>query len=859
MAVKEQTSSFEPKPFGRYVLLDKLAVGGMAEIYKAKTYGIDGFEKLLAIKRILPHCAADRDFINMLVDEAKLTVLLSHANIVQVYDLGKVGDDYFISMEFIYGTNLREFMNRFIESGEKTSEDMAVYIMSEVCKGLDYAHRKTDSQGKPLNIVHRDISPQNVLLSYEGEVKIVDFGIAKAAMNVSHTMAGILKGKVAYMSPEQALGKPIDHRTDIFSAGVLLYEMLNGEKLFTGETQFEVLNQIRTTRINTLMLPDHIPGPLKGILAKSLAYNLKDRYQSAGDFQLELTKYLYSSYTDFSPRQLSSILRKLFDTDIKRREAHAVIDEQTNSAIQQTDTDIGQKTQNLVTGKVAAKARKPTLSQETEGAGTSKIKEAVIQKISPRALVLGAGILLTLLGGYWGYHFLKTTPSPAPSKRAASSREHTQAPTDEVGSIVIETTPSGAKIILNNADTSMTTPATVSKLALGYEYQIKLERENYKDFSKTVAITSSEPVKVKESLQALAKGIIEIDSNPRGAKIVINNTDTGMITPAKVENLEISKNYNLKLALPNYYDWSGSVEVKNFDPVKLQAALVPQPTPQTPQLPPTPQQMPVNPVPTASQNPQAQTPPTPPPQVPNYGKIQITSTPGGASIFLNGQNTGHTTPYLLDKLEGNKKVNLSLVREGYTEWKRSIKVISNKTIPLTASLKEMASLTPPPTATPSTPVHETAEETIVNGKPGTISVNSEPSGADVYINSENKGTTPLKIANVPPGSVKVIISKEGYLRYNATIKLASGENKSLGTVQLGGMYGEVSINSNPPRASVYFDGERIGARTPVTIRRVPRDKTHNIKVELDGFRPWQSSVNLQDQESKKYDVILEQQ
>ncbi|HCU25838.1 MAG TPA: protein kinase, partial [Deltaproteobacteria bacterium] len=151
---------------------------------------------------------------------------------VQVYDLGKVGEDYFISMEFINGLNLREVLSRAKETEQKFSEDIVVYILSETCKGLDYAHSKKDNEGKALNIVHRDISPQNILLSFEGEVKIVDFGIAKAAMNISHTMAGILKGKISYMSPEQALGKPIDRKTDIFSAGLILYEMLTGEKLF---------------------------------------------------------------------------------------------------------------------------------------------------------------------------------------------------------------------------------------------------------------------------------------------------------------------------------------------------------------------------------------------------------------------------------------------------------------------------------------------------------------------------------------------------------------------------------------------------------------------------------------------------
>src|SRR3989338_2612842 len=186
-------ANFEPKQFGKYVLIEKLAVGGMAEIYKAKTYGAEGFEKLLAIKRILPHAAADKEFIHMLIDEAKLSVVLSHANIVQVYDLGKVGEDYFISMEYINGINLRDLIYRLREHGKRILPELSVFMISEVCKGLDYAHRKTDANGHPLGIVHRDISPQNILISFEGEVKIVDFGIAKAAMNISHTMEGIFK------------------------------------------------------------------------------------------------------------------------------------------------------------------------------------------------------------------------------------------------------------------------------------------------------------------------------------------------------------------------------------------------------------------------------------------------------------------------------------------------------------------------------------------------------------------------------------------------------------------------------------------------------------------------------------------
>jgi serine/threonine protein kinase len=855
VAVKEQTSSFEPKPFGRYVLTDKLAVGGMAEIYKAKTYGVDGFEKVLAVKRILPHCAADPEFINMLVDEAKLTVLLSHANIVQVFDLGKVGDDYFISMEYINGTNLREVMNRYPETGDKIPEEIAVYILSEVSKGLDYAHRKTDSQGNPLHIVHRDISPQNILISYEGEVKIVDFGIAKAAMNVSHTMAGILKGKIAYMSPEQALGKPIDHRTDIFSAGVVLYELLTGEKLFTGETQFEVLNQIRTTRINTLMLPDAIPGPLKAILAKSLAYNAKDRYQSAGDFQLDLTKYLYSSYIDFSPRQLSAILNRLFEKEIKRKEAPVTIDEKTRSVLVK---QVG--LENIVVhgqAKVAEAA-----PRETQ---VSAVLAAPTEKRGRRPWAPYAGGLAALVAvAYLGYTFVV---KPILEKPAVTTPETPAAPVveGELGSIAVETTPPGAKILLNGRETGLTTPATLPKLAVGDEYEVRVALENYREFRKTVAVTSETPVKIQETLQPLPKGVIEVDSNPRGARIVLNDQETGLTTPSKIENLEIQKTYQVKVLLPNYYEWSQAAEVKDFNPVRLAMSLVPVPPPPatTPTVPAVPAT--TTPPATATVPPATTTPSTPPTPAVSYGSVKISSTPAGARIFLNGAGTGKTTPATLEKLESGKKVTIGLVKDGYSDWSRTVTVEKEKATPLYAALKEIPKTAPtPPAEEPKTPERASVPERsvepekAVSGRPGSLSISSDPSGAEVYVNAEYKGTTPIKVSNINPGTVKVVVNKDGYMRYTSSVRIEPGETKSLGTIQLGGFYGEVSIRSTPPRATVYFDGEQI-ARTPVTIRRVPRDKSHTLRIKLDGFRDWETTVSLRDSETKKYDVLLEKE
>jgi len=222
----------KPIQFGKYWLLDRVNVGGMAEVWKAKAFGVEGFERLLAVKRILPNIAEDEEFITMFIDEAKIAVQLNHANIAQIFDLGKVDDSYFIALEFVHGKDVRGIYDRCKQKPVDGMPNMpiaqACFIIMKACEGLDYAHNKRDAQGKELHLVHRDVSPQNVLISYEGEVKIIDFGIAKAAGKASKTQQGILKGKFGYMSPEQVRGLPLDRRSDIFSLGICLYELLTG-------------------------------------------------------------------------------------------------------------------------------------------------------------------------------------------------------------------------------------------------------------------------------------------------------------------------------------------------------------------------------------------------------------------------------------------------------------------------------------------------------------------------------------------------------------------------------------------------------------------------------------------------------
>lgn len=312
----------QPIPFGKYFLLERVNVGGMAEVFKAKTFGVEGFERLLAVKRILPNIAEDSEFIEMFVDEAKIAVELHHANIAQIYDLGRVDGSHYIALEYIHGKDLRAIFDRARKLGEAISIPMACYIVMKICEGIDYAHNKRDPQGREMNLVHRDISPQNILVSYEGEVKIIDFGIAKAANKASKTQAGILKGKFGYMSPEQVRGLPLDRRSDIFSVGIVLYEMLTGERLFLGESDFSTLEKVRNVEIMppTLHNPK-IPDELETIVFKALAKSVDERYENAIDLHDDLQRFLYAMNSFFSRKDLAQHMKRVFNEELARENA----------------------------------------------------------------------------------------------------------------------------------------------------------------------------------------------------------------------------------------------------------------------------------------------------------------------------------------------------------------------------------------------------------------------------------------------------------------------------------------------------------------------------------------------------------
>ncbi len=293
--------------FGKYTLLDRISHGGMAEVFRAKTFGAAGFERIVAIKLLLPDVARDQDFVTMLIDEAKIAGQLSHANIAQIFDLGMAEGRYYIVQEYVNGLDLRKILRRLAKSGRRLSVAQAIHIVLKACEGLEYAHNRRDAAGKPLNLVHRDVSPQNILISSEGEVKLIDFGIAKAEGRSTRTLAGLIKGKFAYMSPEQIRGLPVDCRSDVFATGIVLHELLTNKPLFKRKSEFETLKRARSGVIDSpsKLNPDVSPG-LDEIALRALARHVEDRYASALELRDALWQFSRSSGDFYSRNELAA-------------------------------------------------------------------------------------------------------------------------------------------------------------------------------------------------------------------------------------------------------------------------------------------------------------------------------------------------------------------------------------------------------------------------------------------------------------------------------------------------------------------------------------------------------------------------
>ncbi len=460
--------------YGPYELLGRIAFGGMAEIYLARELGSQGTQRMMVVKRVLPHVAEDDTFVEMFRDEARLAMQLNHPNICHVYSFGEAENTYYLAMEWVNGKPLSKLIRRAREHGGMPIP-IALKIIAQVAEALDYAHRAADPTGEPLGVVHRDVSPQNVMISYDGVVKLLDFGIAKATSHSSRTEAGVIKGKFAYMSPQQCVGEPIDSRADIFALGICLFEALAGKNPFRRKTEFETMTHIvGDPTPDVLARRSEIPEAVAGIIEKALMKQPDRRYQTAADMQFALEQVLASTGTLVNSARIGEYIRSLFAEDVRDGP--------------QLDTKLsayspGQSSQEeIVTGD--SKRPPPPGSTELDAVAMPvpvPVGEPVTARRRGTSPVIWGLAVLTLLGGLAaGGGVIAWTllrPSRAepvavaqPTEPAAATPPETPpAPpaAPSMGSVFLESDPPGASIELDGSPVAGQTPLDIGMVSEG--------------------------------------------------------------------------------------------------------------------------------------------------------------------------------------------------------------------------------------------------------------------------------------------------------------------------------------------------------------------------------------------------------
>lgn len=462
--------------FGKYLVVGDIAVGGMAEVFLGVHRGPEGFQKAVVIKRVLPAYSGNPSFVQMFVDEARIAARLEHPNIVRTYEFGEVNGQYFTAMEYLPGEDLAKALDKLAFSQQQMPLHLATGIVANVCAGLHFAHQLTDTSGRPLNLIHRDINPANVIVTYTGEVKIIDFGVAKT--NTSETQTGTIKGKVAYMSPEQLLGRGVDQRSDLFSLGVVLWELLTGRPLFLRDNEAATLYAIMNEplRAPSRYRPD-VPRELDEIVMRALARTPADRYDSAEELAMDLERFL-ATQPKYDARAAAKLLEELFGST--RAEAKKAIAQTRSlghnvSLVMKLRTDVradlAERLDALVSGEEAAPP--PVSMAQPPRSGL--------------ALILAMVMLLGIAGGVL-YVVYGSTKAP---EAAAQPAAH---PTLE-----IQSEPPGAAISVGGEPTGLVTPATLSALPIG-RIMIRVQLDGYDSASEAIDVPRSGTVTKKFTL-----------------------------------------------------------------------------------------------------------------------------------------------------------------------------------------------------------------------------------------------------------------------------------------------------------------------------------------------------------------------
>ncbi|MBI5549581.1 MAG: PEGA domain-containing protein [Deltaproteobacteria bacterium] len=570
--------------FGPYDLIEKIATGGMAEIFLARKAGVEGFEKLLVLKRILPHLAESQEFVEMFLHEARVAVRLNHPNVVQIFDLGKEAGAYFIAMEYIHGEDVRRVWRQSEAQQKLIPVPLVCRIVMDAAAGLDYAHKKTDAAGAPLHIVHRDVSPQNILVSFQGAVKVVDFGIAKAADQASQTRAGVLKGKYSYMSPEQAAGAEIDQRTDQFALGVVLWELLAARRLFKRGSDMQTLAAVTECKVPAPNEVDsRVPAELGAIVLKATAKEPQQRFGDLHELQMALEEWLLATRQASSPSHLAAYMAELYAERLSRERAEGMpvfgeaaepsgsADNRRRSSSRNERRRGGPPSAASKPGAPASETRagrvssrsgslavrkvglEPAAQPSREGRGGRTPIESAITGSSVSRLVrrlsgrkkaaFGMAAMTALLGAaavfLYQTQVLSTTSRPFGQEHPQPVEPRPDEPLVQVplGALSISSVPPGAGIFLDAKPLGEQTPTTVEGVALG-EHRIRLDLKGYRQAIKAVRVErDGETVGVELELikdEAPALALLTVESNPAGAEVMVDGRTVGR-SPLTVE------------------------------------------------------------------------------------------------------------------------------------------------------------------------------------------------------------------------------------------------------------------------------------------------------------------------------------
>ncbi|MEZ4475362.1 MAG: serine/threonine-protein kinase [bacterium] len=612
----------EPVKFGDYYLFERVAVGGMAEVFKGVSYGVEGFERLFAVKRVLPNISEDQEFIEMFIDEAKIAVQLTHANIGQIFELGNADSSYFIAMEFVQGKDLRAIFDTARRRGTHLDIAMCCHVVKEVCEALEYAHNKRNERQLPLDLIHRDVSPQNILVSYDGEVKLIDFGIAKAAGKASKTQAGILKGKFGYMSPEQVRGKTIDRRSDLFSLAVVLYELLTLERCFQGESDFSTLEKVRRVDIRRpAEINRAIPPELEDILLRGLSRDPADRYQSASEFQDALQKFLYQSGSFYARKDLAGYMRGTFGRELEaeqsrmtafREYARQHIPEAGRPSAHEVEVEVPDEfvpdlpalswEQDEVETSIWDRAPSALTAMPT---GNERAPEAPAPAVSPDPPAFGAAARegglrrtaiddeLPVVGPAGKVRPTELLAEVAPAAAPADLRLPpgvVQRPATQNrlsvflvitllalggsalavwllgreparAALTISSAPAGARVRLTidgRALAEQTTPVTVADLAPG-RHAVRIEATDQETVDTQVELQAGRTRTLEVVLQPRATTGLELNTEPVGARVFIDDEELPDRTPMRTSTVQPGKRH-LRIVKDGYLPWEGTVE-----------------------------------------------------------------------------------------------------------------------------------------------------------------------------------------------------------------------------------------------------------------------------------------------------------